>query len=56
MAQGHNLLLYKNEDETLFDAISRYKEAFKLAKDKSIYLSGEGDDIQIELLEGNENT
>ena len=25
-------------------------------KDKSIYLTGDGEDIQIELLEGNENT
>lgn len=30
------LLLYKNEDETLFDVISRYKEAFPSAKTEAL--------------------
>ena len=30
------LLLYKNEDETLFDAISRYKEAFPSSKTEAL--------------------
>ncbi len=38
------------------DLIASFLAVLELAKDKSIYLSGSGDDIQIELLEGTENS
>ena len=38
------------------DLVASFLAILELAKDKSIYLTGDGEDIQIELLEGNENT
>ena len=36
------------------DLVASFLAILELAKDKSIYLTGDGEDIQIELLEGNE--
>ncbi len=38
------------------DLIAAFLAVLELAKNKTIYVSGDGEDIQIELLEGNENT
>ena len=37
------------------DLIAAFLAVLELAKNKTIYVSGDGEDIQIELLEGNEN-
>ena len=38
------------------DLIASFLAVLELAKNKTIYVSGEGEDMQIELLEGNENS
>ncbi len=38
------------------DLIASFLAVLELAKNKTIYVTGDGDDIQIELLEGNENS
>ena len=38
------------------DLIAAFLAVLELAKNKTIYVTGEGEDIQIELLEGNENS
>lgn len=38
------------------DLIASFLAVLELAKNKTIYVSGEGEDVQIELLEGNENS
>lgn len=45
--------LYK-QAESRSDLIAAFLAVLELAKNKTIFVSGEGDDIQIELLEGNE--
>ena len=37
------------------DLIAAFLAALELAKNKTIYVTGDGDDVQIELLEGNED-
>lgn len=46
--------LYK-QAESRSDLIAAFLAVLELAKNKTIYVSGEGDDVQIELLEGNES-
>ncbi|MBQ8182582.1 MAG: segregation/condensation protein A [Clostridia bacterium] len=46
--------LYR-EAESRSDLIAAFLAVLELAKNKTIYVSGDGDDVQIELLEGNEN-
>ncbi len=46
--------LYK-QAESRSDLIAAFLAVLELAKNKTIYVSGDGDDIQIELLEGNES-
>ncbi len=46
--------LYK-QAESRSDLIAAFLAVLELAKNKTIFVSGEGDDIQIELLEGNES-
>ena len=36
--------------------VEEFEKIIELAKNKTIYVSGEGEDIQIELLEGNEDS
>ncbi len=38
------------------DLIAAFLAVLEMAKNKTIYVTGEGEDIQIELLEGNENS
>lgn len=47
--------LYK-QAESRSDLIAAFLAVLELAKNKTIFVSGEGDDIQIELLEGNESS
>ena len=46
--------LYK-QAESRSDLIAAFLAVLELAKNKTIYVSGDGDDVQIELLEGNES-
>lgn len=46
--------LYK-QAESRSDLIAAFLAVLELAKNKTIYVSGDGEDIQIELLEGNES-
>ena len=46
--------LYR-EAESRSDLIAAFLAVLELAKNKTIYVSGDGDDVQIELLEGNES-
>ena len=52
----HKLFDFYKSAESRSDLVASFLAILELAKDKSIYLSGEGEDIQIELLEGNENS
>ena len=52
----HKLFDFYKSAESRSDLVASFLAILELAKDKSIYLSGEGENIQIELLEGNENT
>ena len=52
----HKLFDFYKSAESRSDLVASFLAILELAKDKSIYLSGDGEDIQIELLEGNENT
>lgn len=47
--------IYK-ESKTRSDLIAAFLAVLELAKNKTIYITGDGDDAGIELLEGNENT
>ncbi len=47
--------IYK-EAKSRSDLIAAFLAVLELAKNKTIYVTGEGEDIQIELLEGNENS
>ncbi len=47
--------IYK-EAKTRSDLIAAFLAVLELAKNKTIYITGDGDDAGIELLEGNENT
>ena len=38
------------------DLIASFLAVLELAKNKTIYVSGDGENMQIELLEGNENS
>ena len=40
----------------VYALIAAFLAVLELAKNKTIYVSGDGEDIQIELLEGNENS
>lgn len=46
---------FYREAESRSDLIAAFLAVLELAKNKSIYLSGDGDETEIELLEGNEN-
>ncbi len=46
--------LYK-QAESRSDLIAAFLAVLELAKNKTIFVSGDGDDVQIELLEGNES-
>ena len=46
--------LYK-QAESRSDLIAAFLAVLELAKNKTIYVSGDGDNVQIELLEGNES-
>ena len=47
--------IYK-QAQSRSDLIAAFLAVLELAKNKTIYVSGEGEDIQIELLEGNEDS
>ncbi len=47
--------IYK-EAKSRSDLIAAFLAVLELAKNKTIYVSGDGDNVQIELLEGNEET
>ena len=44
------------EAKTRSDLIAAFLAVLELAKNKTIYITGDGDDAGIELLEGNENS
>jgi segregation and condensation protein A len=52
----HKLFDFYKTATSRSDLVASFLAILELAKDKSIYLTGDGEDIQIELLEGNENT
>ena len=52
----HKLFDFYKTATSRSDLVASFLAILELAKDKSIYLSGDGDNVQIELLEGNENT
>lgn len=47
---------FYKEAESRSDLIAAFLAVLELAKNKTVYLSGEGEKTEIELLEGNENT
>lgn len=47
--------LYR-EAESRSDLIAAFLAVLELAKNKSVFITGDGDDTEIELLEGNENS
>ncbi len=47
--------IYK-EAKSRSDLIAAFLAVLELAKNKTIFVTGEGEDVQIELLEGNENS
>ena len=47
--------IYK-EAKSRSDLVAAFLAILELAKNKTIYISGDGDDAQIEILEGMENS
>ena len=54
--KSHKLFDFYKSATSRSDLVASFLAILELAKDKSIYLSGEGENVKIELLEGNENT